>query len=119
VSSLIPPFSAKCRVIAMSNSPQPCSSSLKGGFLKSLLSASSFQRTVLRTGFSNDGCSLYVTLSMKDAGISDPSCDRAIVLMDHFRIGNPSPAGGTSERICCCVTSFTVRSIYALCQFQI
>ena len=36
--SLLPPFSAKCKLMLMSNSPHPCSSSLKGGFLKSEIS---------------------------------------------------------------------------------
>jgi len=51
-------------------------------------------------GFSNEGCNLYTTLSMKIAGSSCPSGPTATILMDHFRMGKPSPAGGTSDRIC-------------------
>jgi hypothetical protein len=66
---------------------------------------------------------------MKDAGTSDPAGPTATILMDHFLIGKPSPAGGTSGSICynkpmytlfideiitCCVTSFIVRSIYSV-----
>ena len=83
----------------MSNSPHPCSSNLNGGFLKSLVSdlQSIF---ILLVGFSKDGCNLYVTLSMNVAGSSEPSGPTATSLMDHFRIGNPSCAGGRSVSIC-------------------
>jgi hypothetical protein len=83
----------------MSNSPHPCSSNLNGAFLKSLVSdlQSMF---ILRVGFSKDGCNLYVTLSMNVAGSSEPSGPTATSLMDHFRIGGRSCAGGRSVSIC-------------------
>jgi hypothetical protein len=55
---------------------------------------------VLRVGFSKEGCSLYVTLSTNVAGTSDPSGPTVTILIDHLRIGKPSPAGGRSVRIC-------------------
>lgn len=54
-----------------------------------------------RVGFSNVGCSLYVTFSINDAGTSWPFGPTQTSLMDHFRIGKPSLAGGRSFRICC------------------
>jgi hypothetical protein len=52
-----------------------------------------------RVGFSNVGCSLYVTFSMNVAGTSVLLGPTATSLMDHLRIGKPSLAGGRSLRM--------------------
>jgi len=73
-------------VSSISNSPHPCSSNLKGGFLKSGMSYAA-RAHILRVGFSKEGCNLYVTLSIKDAGNSCPSGPNATILTDHLRMG--------------------------------
>lgn len=62
-------------------------------------------------GLSNEGCSLYTTLSMNVAGSSVPSGPTTTTLIDHFRIGKPSAAGGTSARICYTQSDHSLESL--------